>query len=60
MMLASAAEDRTIRLYHVGHITGAKATAGANYARPEWLPELPGSGVVLQVNRYRPLIPLIR
>ncbi|GFR45284.1 hypothetical protein Agub_g6392, partial [Astrephomene gubernaculifera] len=42
LLLASSAEDTTIRLYHVGHITGSDAE------RPEWLPELPGSGVVLR------------
>ncbi|PNH00133.1 putative serine/threonine-protein kinase, partial [Tetrabaena socialis] len=42
LILASSAEDTTIRLYHVGHITGSDA------ARPEWLPSLPGSGVVLR------------
>lgn len=44
LILASSAEDTTIRLYHVGAITGCDAD------RPEWLPLLPGSGVVLRVG----------
>ncbi|GLI70609.1 hypothetical protein VaNZ11_015539, partial [Volvox africanus] len=42
LILASSAEDTTIRLYHVGQITGSETE------RPEWLPLLPGSGVVLR------------
>ncbi|GIL42382.1 hypothetical protein Vafri_365 [Volvox africanus] len=42
LILASSAEDSTIRLYHVGQITGSTTE------RPDWLPLLPGSGVVLR------------
>ncbi|GIL89620.1 hypothetical protein Vretifemale_17343 [Volvox reticuliferus] len=42
LILASSAEDTTIRLYHVGQMTGSETE------RPEWLPLLPGSGVVLR------------
>ncbi|GLC68494.1 hypothetical protein PLESTF_000698500, partial [Pleodorina starrii] len=42
LILASSAEDSTIRLYHVGQITGSDTE------RPDWLPLLPGSGVVLR------------
>ncbi|GLC35175.1 hypothetical protein PLESTB_000562600 [Pleodorina starrii] len=42
LILASSAEDSTIRLYHVGQITGSDTE------RPDWLPLLPGSGVELR------------
>ncbi|GIL89629.1 hypothetical protein Vretifemale_17344 [Volvox reticuliferus] len=42
LILASSAEDTTIRLYHVGQMIGSETE------RPEWLPLLPGSGVVLR------------
>ncbi len=44
LILASSAEDTTIRLYHVGQLTGSTTK------RPAWLPLLPGSGVELRVS----------
>ncbi len=49
MVLASGAEDSTIRLYRIGHITNS--TNGDSKDRQfEWLPEMPGSGYMFKVR----------